>query len=87
MQTIGILVAEKTDLSAKLTQTSKQLERKQGEIDVIQGRLKECRERLDDFERQNQNSTINAQKRDAVRFLFLLDSKLKEEKKLRFSGS
>jgi len=66
VQTIGILVAEKTDLSAKLTQTSKQLERKQGEIDVIQGRLKECRERLDDFERQNQNSTINAQKRDAV---------------------
>lgn len=64
VQTIGILVAEKTDLTAKLTQTTKQLERKQGEIDVIQGRLKESRERLEDLERQTQNSTLNAQKRD-----------------------
>ncbi|CAF4404393.1 unnamed protein product, partial [Adineta steineri] len=43
VQTIGILVAEKTDLSAKLSQSVKQYERKQGEIDEIQGRLKASR--------------------------------------------
>ena len=66
MQTIGILVAEKTDMSARLTQSIKQLERKQSEIDEIQGRLKASRERVEELEKHNQNSTTNAQKREMV---------------------
>ncbi|CAF0730098.1 unnamed protein product [Adineta steineri] len=64
VQTIGILVAEKTDLSAKLSQSVKQYERKQGEIDEIQGRLKASRERVEELEKQSQNQTSNAQKRE-----------------------
>ncbi len=66
VQTIGILVAEKTDISAKLTQSIKQFERKQSEIDEIQGRLKASRERVEELEKLTQNSTSNAQKRDMV---------------------
>lgn len=66
MQTIGILVAEKTDMSARLTQSVKQMERKQSEIDEIQGRLKGSRERVEELEKHNQNSTTNAQKREMV---------------------
>ncbi|CAF1055234.1 unnamed protein product [Adineta steineri] len=64
VQTIGILVAEKTDVSAKLSQSVKQYERKQGEIDEIQGRLKASRERVEELEKQSQNQTSNAQKRE-----------------------
>ncbi|CAF4609055.1 unnamed protein product [Rotaria sp. Silwood1] len=64
VQTIGILVAEKTDLSAKLSQSIKQLERKQNEMDEIQGRLKASRERVEELEKQTQNSTFNTQKRE-----------------------
>ena len=67
MQTIGILVAEKSDLSAKLNQALKQLERKQSETEEIQGRLKASRERVEELERLTLNSTSNAQKRDMVR--------------------
>ncbi|CAF5084931.1 unnamed protein product, partial [Rotaria sp. Silwood1] len=52
VQTIGILVAEKTDLSAKLSQSIKQLERKQNEMDEIPGRLKASRERVEELEKQ-----------------------------------
>ncbi|CAF2471394.1 unnamed protein product [Rotaria sp. Silwood2] len=64
VQTIGILVAEKTDLSAKLSQSIKQLERRQKDMDEVQGRLKASRERVDELEKQTQNSTFNAQKRE-----------------------
>ncbi|CAF0852723.1 unnamed protein product [Rotaria sordida] len=64
VQTIGILVAEKTDLSAKLSQSVKQLERKQNEMDEVQGRLKASRERVEELEKQTQNSTFNAHKRE-----------------------
>ncbi|UJR13376.1 hypothetical protein I4U23_000393 [Adineta vaga] len=64
MQTIGILVAEKTDISAKLTQSFKQLERKQSEMDELYGRLKASRERVQELEKQMQNSTSNVQKRE-----------------------
>lgn len=64
MQTIGILVAEKTDVSAKLTQSLKQLERKQGEMDELYGRLKASRERVQELEKEIQNSTSNVQKRE-----------------------
>lgn len=67
VQTIGVLVAEKTDLSAKLTQSLKQLERKQSEMDEIQGRLKASRERVEELEKQTQNSTSNALQREIVR--------------------
>jgi hypothetical protein len=66
VQTIGVLVAEKTDISARLTQSLKQLERKQGDMDEIQGRLKASRERVEELERHGQNSTSNAQKREMV---------------------
>ncbi len=69
MQTIGILVAEKTDVSAKLTQSFKQLERKQSEMDELHGRLKASRERVQELEKQMQNSTSNVQKREMV-FIF-----------------
>jgi septation ring formation regulator EzrA len=66
VQTIGILVAEKTDVSAKLTQSFKQLERKQSEMDELHGRLKASRERVQELEKQMQNSTSNVQKREMV---------------------
>ncbi|CAF2026785.1 unnamed protein product [Rotaria magnacalcarata] len=64
VQTIGILVAEKTDLSARLSQSIKQLERKQSEMDEIQGRLKGSRERVEELEKHAQNSTSDALKRE-----------------------
>ncbi|CAF0985360.1 unnamed protein product, partial [Didymodactylos carnosus] len=64
IQTIGILVAEKTDIQAKLTQSFKQLERKQSELDELQGRLKASRERVQELEKTVQNSTSNVQKRE-----------------------
>ncbi|CAF1189613.1 unnamed protein product [Rotaria sordida] len=64
VQTIGILVAEKTDISAKLTQSFKQLERKQSEMDELHGRLKASRERVQELEKQIQYSTSNVQKRE-----------------------
>ncbi len=70
MQTIGILVAEKTDVSAKLTQSFKQLERKQSEMDELHGRLKASRERVQELEKQIQNSTSNVQKREMVFKIF-----------------
>ncbi|CAF1156334.1 unnamed protein product [Adineta ricciae] len=64
MQTIGILVADKSDMSAKLTQSFKQLERKQSEMDELYGRLKASRERVQELEKEIQNSTSNVQKRE-----------------------
>jgi len=72
VQTIGILVAEKTDVSAKLTQSFKQLERKQSEMDELHGRLKASRERVQELEKQIQNSTSNVQKREMVFKIFKL---------------
>ena len=66
VQTIGILVAEKTDISARLTQSVKQLERKQGEMDEIQGRLKASRERVEELEKHTENSTSEVLKREMV---------------------
>jgi peptidoglycan hydrolase CwlO-like protein len=71
VQTIGILVAEKTDISAKLTQSFKQLERKQSEMDELHGRLKASRERVQELEKQIQNSTSNVQKREMVGIVYL----------------
>jgi len=71
VQTIGILVAEKTDVSAKLTQSFKQLERKQSEMDELYGRLKASRERVQELEKEMQNSTSNVQKREMVISIFL----------------
>lgn len=59
-------MAEKTDVSAKLSQSFKQLERKQSEMDELQGRLKASRERVQELEKEMQNSTSNVQKREMV---------------------
>lgn len=61
-----MLVAEKSDLSAKLTQSFKQLERKQSEMDELHGRLKASRERVQELEKEMSNSTSNIQKRELV---------------------
>lgn len=55
-------------MSARWTQSVKQLERKQSEIDEIQGRLKASRERVEELEKHHQNSTTTAQKREMVFF-------------------
>ena len=68
MQTIGILVAEKTDVTAKLSQSIQQVERRQSELNDMQGRLKAARERVEDLEKQKQNFSSNTQQRDVVRF-------------------
>lgn len=69
MQTIGILVAEKTDVSAKLAQSFKQLERKQSEMDELYGRLKASRERVLELEKEILNSTSSVQKREMVFYI------------------
>ena len=42
---------KKRDISAKLNQSIKQLERKQSEMDEVQGRLKASRERVEELEK------------------------------------
>lgn len=53
-------------MSAKLTQSVKQFEKKQSEVDEIQGRLKASRERIEELEKHSQNSSSNAQRREIV---------------------
>ena len=61
VQTIGILVAEKTELHSKLQQSLKKIDKKQDEIDEYIGRLKASRQKITDLERliaqQSQNSS------------------------------
>ena len=45
----------------------KQVERRQSELDEMQGRLKVARERVEDLEKQKQNFSSNTQQRDVVR--------------------
>ena len=51
-QTIGVLVAEKTELHSTLQQTAKKCEKFERENDELLGRLKASRQRITDLERQ-----------------------------------
>lgn len=63
VQTIGILVAEKTELQSKLQQQVKKSDKKQDECDELTGRLKASRQKINDLEKliqqlgQQQNQT------------------------------
>lgn len=52
IQTVGILVAEKTELSAMLTQAQTNLKQKIGECEELQVRLKTSRARVADLEKE-----------------------------------
>ncbi|XP_014669629.1 PREDICTED: golgin subfamily A member 2-like isoform X2 [Priapulus caudatus] len=56
IQTIGILVAEKTELQSALTQCQTLGKQKVGEVDEIMGRLKASRQRVAELERQLSSS-------------------------------
>lgn len=52
IQTVGILVAEKTELSALLTQAQTNLNQKNSECEELQARLKTSRSRVADLEKE-----------------------------------
>lgn len=61
IQTIGILVAEKTELQSSLSQTQQIAKQKAAEIDEFQGRLKGARQRIVDLEREYNNTATSNQ--------------------------
>lgn len=66
LQTIGILVAEKTELQSTLQQTVKKIDKKQEEIDELAGRLKASRQKISDLERyinQSNDSSVKTEER------------------------
>ncbi|XP_023242694.1 golgin subfamily A member 2-like [Centruroides sculpturatus] len=52
IQTIGILVAEKTELQSSLTQSQQSAKQKAAEVEEFQGRLRGSRQRVADLERE-----------------------------------
>lgn len=52
IQTVGILVAEKTELSAMLTQAQTNLKQKSGECDELQTKLKASKSRVAELEKE-----------------------------------
>ena len=64
IQTIGILVAEKTELQSALNQHQKQSEQRLGEIDDLSGRLKASRQRVADLERSFTSASSSSQKNE-----------------------
>ncbi len=76
VQTIGILVAEKTELHSKLQQTSLKSDRLQEENDELLGRLKTSRQKIGDLERlvQSQHDQISNQNSHSYSFNSLSNS-------------
>ncbi|XP_060068049.1 golgin subfamily A member 2-like isoform X2 [Ylistrum balloti] len=62
IQTIGILVAEKTELLSQLNQSQKIAEQRFNEIEEYSGRLKASRQRVADLERNLSMSNNSSQK-------------------------
>ncbi|XP_033732612.1 golgin subfamily A member 2-like isoform X1 [Pecten maximus] len=62
IQTIGILVAEKTELLSQLNQSQKIAEQRFNEIEEYSGRLKASRQRVADLERNLSTSNNSSQK-------------------------
>jgi hypothetical protein len=70
VQTIGVLVAEKTELHSKLQQTILKCDRIQDENDELLGRLKASRQKIADLERlvQSQHEQISSQSAHSFAF-------------------
>jgi chromosome segregation ATPase len=64
IQTIGILVAEKTELQSSLNQNQKAAESRQAEIEELSGRLKASRQRVADLERNFSTASNSSQKNE-----------------------
>ncbi|KAL4219452.1 putative golgin subfamily A member 2-like protein 5 [Mactra antiquata] len=62
IQTIGILVAEKTELQSQLGQSQKITDQRSAELEELTGRLKTSRQRVTDLERSLSTSTTSSQK-------------------------
>ncbi|XP_052790929.1 golgin subfamily A member 2-like [Mya arenaria] len=62
IQTIGILVAEKTELQSQLAQAQKIGEQRQGDLEDLTGRLKTSKQRVADLERTLANTSSSSQK-------------------------
>ncbi|XP_053380155.1 golgin subfamily A member 2-like [Mercenaria mercenaria] len=68
IQTIGILVAEKTELQSQLSQSHKIVEQRLGEVEDLTGRLKTSRQRVADLERSLSTSSNSSQKLEQIVF-------------------
>lgn len=66
LQTIGILVAEKTELQSTLQQTLKKIDKKQEEIDELSGRLKASRQKIIDLEFQLSETNDSSDKIEQI---------------------
>ena len=66
VQTIGILVAEKTEMQSKLAQQTKKCDKKQDECDELTGRLKASRLKMTDMEKQIQQLQSQQQQASAA---------------------
>ncbi|XP_076316406.1 golgin subfamily A member 2-like isoform X4 [Tachypleus tridentatus] len=61
IQTIGILVAEKTELQSSVSQIQQTAKQRAVEIEELQGRLRASRQRVSDLERDLSNVSSSAQ--------------------------
>ncbi|KAK3784438.1 hypothetical protein RRG08_039439 [Elysia crispata] len=61
IQTIGILVAEKTELQSQVSQSQRVSEQRLEEIEELNGRLKASRQRVSDLERSLSTSSQSSQ--------------------------
>ncbi|GFS43433.1 golgin subfamily A member 2 [Nephila pilipes] len=93
IQTIGILVAEKTELQSSLSLSQQTAKQKAGEIEELQGRLRASRQRASDLEREivslsNSNQHLEKGSKESSKEIERLKSdnyrinKLNEELKL-----
>lgn len=64
IQTIGILVAEKTELQSSLNQNQKLAEARHSEVEELSGRLKASRQRVTDLERNFSSANTSSQKNE-----------------------
>ncbi|XP_055925361.1 golgin subfamily A member 2-like isoform X2 [Argiope bruennichi] len=92
IQTIGILVAEKTELQSSLSLSQQTAKQKAGEIEELQGRLRASRQRASDLEREiialsNSNQQLEKASKESAKDIERLKSenyrisKLNEELK------
>ncbi|XP_074655703.1 golgin subfamily A member 2-like [Tubulanus polymorphus] len=62
IQTIGILVAEKSELQSSLSQSQKSAQQRLDELEVLSGRLKASRQRVADLEKTSTTSNQSSKK-------------------------
>ncbi|KAF7284882.1 hypothetical protein GWI33_021456 [Rhynchophorus ferrugineus] len=85
LQTIGLLVAEKTELSSSLTQYELSHKQKNSECEDLQGRLKASRARVAELEKELHNLKVEKNKVDNTeeQYIATLESFKKEYKALK----